>query len=108
MKLSKSYRLRIISQNTLGVNELIEDCLGFLHSLLLDQETASELAKVERQLQDIENAEDTATKNQCGKEILYWDIFSILDDIAPNGCYFGSHPEDRVLIGFWEKALFSR
>ena len=57
MELGKSYKHHIISQNTLDINELIESCLGFLHSLLLDQETALKLAETEQQLQDVENTE---------------------------------------------------
>ena len=107
MKLGDSYRLRIISQNTPNISDLIDDCLDFLRTLRLDRQTEQRLGRAERKLKDIENTEDISMMDKCRKQILFRDIFEILEDIAPHGCYFGSHPIDHALIGFWDKALFS-
>ncbi|MGD8449892.1 MAG: hypothetical protein PVF36_11745 [Desulfobacterales bacterium] len=108
MKLGTEYRLRTVSQNTtLNVGELIEDCLNFLHMLTLDQDAAKKLAKTEHKLREIERIEDKDKMYKCKKEILFQDIFNMMEDISPEGCYFGTHPRDFGLIGFWDKSLFS-
>jgi hypothetical protein len=107
MKLGKTYKLRAISQNTNDIGDLINDCMNFLRSLTLSQETVEKLAKTERKLREIENISNNDTKYKIEKTVLFHDIFEILDSIAPEGCYFGSHPVDSMVIGFWDKALFS-
>ncbi|MGB2927799.1 MAG: hypothetical protein WBB70_02680 [Desulfobacterales bacterium] len=108
VKLGSEYRLRTISQNTtLNVGEVIDDCLNFLHTLVLGQDAAKKLAKTEHKLREIEKIKDNDKMYKYQKEILFQDIFGILEDIAPEGCYFGTHPGDFGLIGFWDEALFS-
>jgi len=108
MKLGSEYRLRTISQNTtLNVGELIDDCLNFLHKLALGQDAAKKLVKIEQKLREIEKIKDNDKIYKCQKEILFQDIFDMLEDIAPEGCYFGTHPVDFGLIGFWDNTLFS-
>lgn len=107
MKLGKAYKLRAVSQNANDIEDLIDDCLNFLRSLTLSQETVEKIAEVESKLREIENISNSDTKYRLEKSILFHDIFEILESIAPEGCYFGSHPGDPMVIGFWEKALFS-
>ncbi len=108
MKLGSEYRIYTISQNTtLNVVDLIEDCLAFLHSVALDQETSKKLFEVEQKISRTEDLENTDKTYKLKKEILFQEIFDILEEISPEGSYFGTHPTDLSLIGFWEKNLFS-
>jgi len=108
MKLDRKYRIYTISQNTtLHVDDLIDDCLGFLHSVVLDQKTSEKLFEVEQKMRQTENLENIDKTYKRKKEILFQEIFDILEDISPEGSYFGTHPTDLALIGFWDRNLFS-
>jgi len=108
MKLGSEYKLYTISQNTtLNVDELIDDCMNFLSAVRIDQETSEKLSKVKQKLRQSEKLETTGKTYKRKKEILFQDIFDIFENISPEGCYFGTHPTNLSLIGFWDKSLFS-
>ena len=65
------------------------------------------IGEAESKLCEIENMNNSDTRYKLEKSVLLHDIFEILESIAPEGCYFGSHPVDSMLIGFWDKAMFS-
>jgi len=46
--------------------------------------------------------EFNATGQEYKDYVLYEDIFDYLNEIAPEGYYFGSHPGDGSDYGFWE------
>ena len=108
MKLGSNYKIYAISQNTtLNVADLIDDCLSFLHSVVLDQETSEKLSQVEEKMRQTEKPENINKIYKRKKEIFFQEIFDILESISPEGSYFGTHPTDLALIGFWDKSLFS-
>jgi hypothetical protein len=108
MKLGSEYRLYTISQSTtLNVNDLIDDCMNFLSAVALDQETLKKTSKLEQKLRQAEKLENIDKIYKRKKEILFQDIFYLLENISPEGCYFGTHPANLSLIGFWEKDLFT-
>jgi hypothetical protein len=39
------------------------------------------------------------------KNVLFNNIFDILEDISPRGCFFGIHPGDPGNLGFWDNSL---
>lgn len=108
MKLGSEYRLYTVSQNTtVNVDDLIDDCLNFLRSVALDQETLEKVLRVEQKLRQTEQLENNDKIYKRKKEILFQEVFDILEVISPEGCYFGTHPANLGLIGFWDKKLFS-
>jgi hypothetical protein len=108
MKLGSEYKLYTISQNTtVNVDEVIDDCMSFLRAVGLDQETSENLSEVEKKLGETDKLENIDKIYKRKKEILFQDIFEILENISPEGCYFGTHPTNLSLIGFWDKNLFS-
>lgn len=108
MKLGNEYRLYIISQSTtINVNDLIDDCMNFLRTVALDQGISEKFLKLEQKLRQAEKLENIDKIYKRKKEILFEDIFHILENISPEGCYFGTHPSNLSLIGFWDKNLFS-
>jgi transcriptional regulator of heat shock response len=107
MKLEKTYKLRAVSQSGDDIQDLIDDCLNFLHSLTLSQKIVEKIAAAEQKLREIESISNSDMKYKLAKAVLFQDIFEILESIAPEGCYFGSHPGDATVMGFWDKSLFS-
>jgi hypothetical protein len=55
-------------------------------------------------LKRIENKKPFSRKSMRTKRIIYGNIIKIMKDIAPKGCYFGTHPQDSTLIGYWDKS----
>jgi hypothetical protein len=46
----------------------------------------------------VENTDDDITWIDC---MLWEDLFDYMSEIAPEGCYFGSHYGDGACYGFW-------
>jgi hypothetical protein len=103
-QLSPMFKQHVVSQNTLDVCELIENCLTFLRPLAFGFNTAARLTRIEQELHKIENTVSVAKRHKRRKEIFFTDIVQLLEDIAPEGCFFGSHPGIPELMGFWEKS----
>lgn len=99
--------MRLISQNAHDVCTLVDDCMSFLRSLSLGKETEKKLENVKQRLDKINNTKSIDKINEGNKKILYNCICDIFEEIAPEGCYFGSHPAAYWLIGFWDKTLCS-
>lgn len=106
-QLSPLFKQRVISQNTLDVCELIDNCISFLRPLAFGFNVAARLDRIEQDLHKIENTVSVAKRHKRKEEIFFTDIVKLLEDIAPEGCFFGSHPGIPELMGFWEKSPFA-
>ena len=104
MKLDRRYRNEIVSSGTLDVDRLVYNCFGFLRSLRFDPATAERLAAAEQRLSaSVYMNEDPHQPDKM--QVLLDDIFQILEDISPRGCFFGIHPGDPGRLGFWDKSV---
>jgi hypothetical protein len=103
MRLGNEYKLRIISTNQSNVDKVMMECLRFLHSIPLDPDVSKRLEAAEKRLDMIEQSADPTQRYKLIKDLLYSDLFRILEDIAPEDCHFGNHPAVPSLIGFWKK-----
>ena len=106
MKLGNKYKLRIISSNALNVYKAVVDCFTFLHSVPLNPADSKRLKAAEKRLHEIEKSVDFAQRYRLTNNVLYRDLYGILSDIAPEGCYFSTHPGEPSLIGLWEKSHY--
>jgi len=42
----------------------------------------------------------SAAVNEFCEEV-WAELCEVLDDLAPDGCYFGGHPDDPACVGYW-------
>lgn len=112
MTLSTMFRNRSISTATLRGEDLIPCFADFLrhsapraYSELLESWRGS-LPRSGNHDVLAEITEDWIETNsrEGGEEanFLLEELFDYLNDIAPEGCYFGAHPGDGSDFGFWE------
>ncbi|MGD2100077.1 MAG: hypothetical protein PVG35_21075 [Desulfobacterales bacterium] len=104
MKLDQGYKNLSASTETLDVDELVYNCFGFLRTLPVDSVTAERLQAAEQRLAASIYLNEGST--QPGKKnVLFNNLFGILEDISPRGCFFGIHPGDPGNLGFWDKSI---
>ncbi|MGD2269134.1 MAG: hypothetical protein PVI06_01935 [Desulfobacterales bacterium] len=104
MQLNETYKNVSVSTGTLYVDDLVCNCCRFLRSLELDAVTAERLLVAEYRLKASIYLNDDLTQPDK-KNILFTNLFEILEDISPQGCFFGIHPGDPGTLGFWDKSI---
>lgn len=82
-KLGTDYRNQSLSHGTHITDDIFDAVKGFLPDHLITL---------------YDNEKDESVKS----EILNDDVFEHLNEIAPDGYYFGAHPGDGSDFGFWE------
>jgi hypothetical protein len=107
MQLNQGYKNVSVSTGTLHVDELVYNCFGFLRTLPADPVTAERLQATEQRLAASIYLNDDSPKMDK-KNVLFNNIFEILEDISPRGCFFGIHPGDPGNLGFWDNSLTSK
>lgn len=95
-KLDDSWRDQSVSSGTHLQEDLIPAFEGVLEQcgVTLERPAAvTKLLEADDELTDAEFEEVNWYLNE--------DLFNALDEIAPEGCYFGAHPGDGADFGFW-------
>jgi hypothetical protein len=104
MKLSDTFKSRIVIDKNKTDTDCVDDCMLFLKTLELDpgsDRKITELIEVLRKLESSPSSEIHSDK----RTFFYSEVLPFMRRIAPVNCYFGRHPEDGSLLGFWEKSL---
>jgi hypothetical protein len=102
-----SYRSYLISRDSLDIDDLLFRCLGFVcnKTFAMDQSDIEMIAALERRMADIVYYDDPKKNRNRRMELLTKNVFSILERISPEDCFFGIHPGDPGRLGFWPESL---
>lgn len=95
-KLGSEYVGQSISAGTLRDQDLIETFMTFIENVRVEVNmfiNAWNILKIER--------DGAKGDEQWSSWFLNEELFELLDEIAPEGCYFGSHVGDGCDFGFW-------
>jgi hypothetical protein len=95
-RLSRGYKDLELSNATLRTEDLLQAFTSFLDIIKSECHIENEVDSIKEEIEVLEDMDsDTAVF------ILNEDLFNLLNEIAPEGCYFGSHEGDGSCFGFW-------
>lgn len=102
-RLPRRFAGTTVSEGTLQTRDLLEAALPFVRRV--DRELATTVEAYLTVDADIERngAVCSLSKElwQSQLECILLEAFECLEDAAPTGTYFGAHPGDGTLFGFW-------
>ena len=85
----------VVSQATLRTEDLIESFMDFIEAVC-DDESVKAVASEYLECKLLEDDQDGLDW------FLNEFLFDAMNEIAPEGCYFGAHEGDGSLFGYWE------
>lgn len=98
-KLSQSYKNWEISSGTLITEDLMSKILTFISSEAIKEKydpfVTCYIQGINRDM--IESMHDYEFIQE-----LYEELVDVMNEIAPEGCFFGMHEGDGASLGFWE------
>lgn len=98
-KLSRDWVGESVSHGTMREEDLIPAFEAFLEAQGID------LSTLDRPTEAIERLFDGEMTDADWESVSWYlneELFEAMNDIAPDGCYFGSHPGDGCDYGFWQ------
>jgi len=105
MRLSNTFENRIIIDQSNEDADFVGECMAFLHSLPLGPPMDKNLSNLKQKLQLLEENYPPSKKPKKKQRFYTTEIVPLLRKIAPGGCYYGRHPSDKSLIGYWPRSL---
>ena len=125
MRTENEYKLRKINQEQMDIDDLLQACFGFLHSLESEEtnsrnattaetklysldavpESVETVTKAEQELYEFARSRGISVGHKFKKEIHFGRIFEILKENEPESAFFGIRLGNSVLLGFKDKSL---
>ena len=104
--LSNLYVGGTISNTTMRSEDLIPTFMDFLEDVAERCEIQEEVAKLQEEVEKLELEDEEGYRayykdSEQASWILNEGIWDLMDSIAPEFCYFGSHEGDGACYGFW-------
>ena len=94
---------KLISRLDRDIGVLIDNCLGFLYSMDLEQEVSQEICRIETALYDMVYLGRTPAGHEFKESLFRNRILPIMKRLSPAGYYFGIDPQQNGLLGYWRE-----
>ena len=92
---------KLISRLDRDIGVLIDNCLGFLYSMELQQEMRREIGRIEADLYDMVYLGRSAAGREFKEDLFRTRILPLMKQLTPIGYFFGIDPDSRKLLGYW-------
>lgn len=95
---------KLISRLDRDIGVLIDNCLGFLYSIELRPGMREEIGRIEAALYERVYLGRTPDGVAFKEDLFRTRILPLMKRMAPAGYYFGIHPENDGLLGYWRQS----
>ena len=107
MKMSDTFANRIIIDRKNKHLDCIDACMAFLDSLALDPATDNSVLGLKLLLEQIEKNNPPSKIYRQRLRFYTHEMIPFLSSLAPEDCYYGRHPVDKNLYGYWRGSAVS-